>query len=205
MKLNETVKLIGHFTATKTYLDGGVETHFSERNLIVNAGKITTLEQLCLGLAGSLIVGMRYVITSVGTTNFTSIGAASNTIGVSFIASGAGSGTGTANIVSDPITTLNIGTGGCTDLAGLYPKIENPAQTSLYTQILSLATTNSLNTSVPNVTYLASLDMSTGNGSAISEAGLFRASGSMFSVKNFPALAKTADFSVQFTWIITCA
>ena len=46
--------------------------------------------------AGSFVIGETYVIESVGTTDFTSIGAASNTIGISFTATGAGSGTGTA-------------------------------------------------------------------------------------------------------------
>lgn len=46
--------------------------------------------------AGSFVVGYRYVIASVGTTNFTTIGASANTVGVSFKATGVGSGTGTA-------------------------------------------------------------------------------------------------------------
>lgn len=46
--------------------------------------------------AGTFIVGVSYTIISVGTTNFTLIGAASNTIGVVFTATGVGSGTGTA-------------------------------------------------------------------------------------------------------------
>lgn len=47
--------------------------------------------------AGSFIVGRSYVIASVGSTSFTSIGAASNTVGLSFVATGVGTGTGTAN------------------------------------------------------------------------------------------------------------
>ncbi len=46
--------------------------------------------------AGSFVVGRRYKIVTVGTTSFTSIGAASNTVGVIFTATGVGSGTGTA-------------------------------------------------------------------------------------------------------------
>ena len=49
--------------------------------------------------AGSFVVGTRYSIETVGTTDFTSIGASSNTVGVMFTATGAGSGTGTANQV----------------------------------------------------------------------------------------------------------
>ncbi len=48
--------------------------------------------------AGSFIVGAVYTITSVGTTNFTLIGAASNTVGINFTATGVGAGTGTATL-----------------------------------------------------------------------------------------------------------
>ena len=46
--------------------------------------------------AGTFVTGGFYVITSVGTTNFTLIGAASNTVGTSFYCTGPGSGTGIA-------------------------------------------------------------------------------------------------------------
>lgn len=46
--------------------------------------------------AGSFVVGGFYRIESVGTTNFTAIGASSNTVGTYFVATGVGSGTGTA-------------------------------------------------------------------------------------------------------------
>ena len=46
--------------------------------------------------SGAFVVGTSYTIASVGTTNFTLIGASSNTVGVSFIATGVGTGTGTA-------------------------------------------------------------------------------------------------------------
>ncbi len=48
--------------------------------------------------AGSFIVGVEYVILTVGTTNWVAIGASSNTIGVVFTATAIGSGTGTANV-----------------------------------------------------------------------------------------------------------
>jgi hypothetical protein len=47
--------------------------------------------------AGSFVVGRTYQITTLGTTDFTLIGAASNTIGTIFTATGVGTGTGTAN------------------------------------------------------------------------------------------------------------
>lgn len=45
--------------------------------------------------AGSFVTGTLYKIISVGTTDFTAVGAASNNVGVVFTATGAGSGTGT--------------------------------------------------------------------------------------------------------------
>ena len=49
--------------------------------------------------AGSFVTGVTYTIATVGSTNFTAIGASANTVGVSFVASGAGSGTGTATTI----------------------------------------------------------------------------------------------------------
>jgi hypothetical protein len=46
--------------------------------------------------AGSFVVGTRYVILSAGNTSFTAIGSANNAAGTSFVATGVGSGTGTA-------------------------------------------------------------------------------------------------------------
>ena len=48
--------------------------------------------------AGGFIVGDTYLITSVGTTDFTAIGASANQTGVYFTATGIGSGTGTAQL-----------------------------------------------------------------------------------------------------------
>jgi hypothetical protein len=45
--------------------------------------------------AGAFVVGKVYLIASVGTTNFTLVGSANNTVGTSFTATGVGSGTGT--------------------------------------------------------------------------------------------------------------
>ena len=50
--------------------------------------------------ASSLVAGVRYQIAVVGSTDFTAIGAASNTVGLTFTATGSGSGTGTAYLYS---------------------------------------------------------------------------------------------------------
>ena len=46
--------------------------------------------------AGNFVVGVDYTISSSGDTDFTAIGAADNSVGTTFTATGAGSGTGTA-------------------------------------------------------------------------------------------------------------
>jgi hypothetical protein len=48
--------------------------------------------------AGSFVAGKIYRIASVGTTNFMSIGAVNNNVGFYFIATGVGTGTGTAEL-----------------------------------------------------------------------------------------------------------
>ena len=50
-------------------------------------------------VAGSFVIGTTYTIVSVGTTDFTLIGAPDNNIGTSFVATGAGTGDGTADTV----------------------------------------------------------------------------------------------------------
>lgn len=49
--------------------------------------------------AGNFIVGRRYTISSVGSTNWTSIGASSSVVGTVFTATGVGTGTGSATFV----------------------------------------------------------------------------------------------------------
>lgn len=46
--------------------------------------------------AGDFVTGTTYTIATIGSTNFTLIGAASNTVGLGFVATGPGTGTGTA-------------------------------------------------------------------------------------------------------------
>ena len=70
--------------------------------------------------AGAFAIGDTYTILTVGTTDFTAIGAASNTVGVVFVATGLGSGTGTASglIYSrSSATNANNGTSGSFDFS----------------------------------------------------------------------------------------
>lgn len=52
--------------------------------------------------AGSFVAGLSYTIATVGTTDFTLIGASANTVGVTFKATGVGSGDGTATLNAKP-------------------------------------------------------------------------------------------------------
>lgn len=53
---------------------------------------------------GGFVIGQTYTITVVGTTDFTLIGASANTVGISFIATGPGSGTGFASSIYECVT-----------------------------------------------------------------------------------------------------
>lgn len=50
--------------------------------------------------AGAFVVGINYKIITVGTTDYTLIGASANTVGLSFTATGVGAGTGTAAAIA---------------------------------------------------------------------------------------------------------
>jgi len=58
--------------------------------MFYNNGNISVIE------AGDFVIGNTYKINTIGTTDFTLIGATTNTVGESFIATGVGTGTGTA-------------------------------------------------------------------------------------------------------------
>lgn len=78
---------------------GDVTRSFHGREWIDPAGGSVT--------AGAFVTGVVYRITFVGTTDFTLIGAASNTVGQVFEATGAGTGTGTASNYRLPYDTFD--------------------------------------------------------------------------------------------------
>ncbi len=53
-------------------------------------------------VAGAFVIGTAYEIMAIGTTDYTLIGAAANTVGLSFVATGVGAGTGLAAELPDP-------------------------------------------------------------------------------------------------------
>jgi hypothetical protein len=82
-----------------------IDNSTNNRNLLDSWRIAYTPNWVYLVSAGSFSVGVVYTITFVGTTNFTLIGASANTVGTTFTATGAGSGTGIAR------TAATIGSG----------------------------------------------------------------------------------------------
>ena len=84
----------------------------------INAGSnVVTVTQPNNGFltnAGSFVIGEQYKIVAVGSTDFTLIGAANNSIGTIFTATGVGTGSGTASIVWVAFT-------GATTLSSVKP------------------------------------------------------------------------------------
>lgn len=95
--------------------------------------------------AGSFVVGVTYTISLVGTTDFTLIGAVSNTVGVIFTASGVGSGTGKATTwtslssASGTVTTVSV-----TAANGVSGTVLTPTTTHAITLTLGAITPSSV-------------------------------------------------------------
>lgn len=82
------------------------------RNFVNQSGGLFLLEgdtvMFSSVAATALVAGRTYVIVEPGTTDFTLIGAANNNIGTSFIATGAGAGTGTAYGIGGTYALANV-------------------------------------------------------------------------------------------------
>ena len=124
----------GSGTALQTYLVGSTFTCANIGTALGNgtAFRITnTTAQLVT--SGAFIVTATYIIQSIGTTDFTLIGAASNTIGLSFVATGVGIGTGKAYRVN------SLGLSGSVVLPVLS-SIVSPIITNMASSILTSGT-----------------------------------------------------------------
>jgi hypothetical protein len=71
----------------------------------VAQGRLTVIE-----IAGSFVVGRAYQITTLGSTVFTSIGATVNIVGTYFVATGVGSGTGSATPIANHLVAVSSST-----------------------------------------------------------------------------------------------
>ena len=96
---------------TNTSING---TTWSENLLSLpstsNWNDLATGELTVIETAGAFVVGRAYVITNLGNTVFTSIGAATNLVGTYFVATGAGSGSGTATPVATHLVAISSST-----------------------------------------------------------------------------------------------
>lgn len=84
-------------TPTYLVLGNGVKAYTYDGTTLSQIGTSGTL-----ATAGAFVTGTWYIIRSIGTTDFTAIGASTNTINVIFKATGSGTGTGTAQASSFP-------------------------------------------------------------------------------------------------------
>ena len=75
--------------ASKAYRSSNYWTRF------IAIGEERSLFSVAVTASTSIVSGERYIIQTVGDSNFVSIGAESNTVGVVFVATGVGTGTGT--------------------------------------------------------------------------------------------------------------
>jgi len=83
-------------TTPRMQFGNGVATY----NYDASAGIVQISDEQTI-TAGAFVIGVSYTILTVGTTDFTLIGASANTIGVIFTATGVGSGTGTATTATN--------------------------------------------------------------------------------------------------------
>ena len=95
---SSTGTIVGYEGPTFTVSDASYITVFDNNNTTFDnfSVKLYTLATAPSIDADALTAGSQYKIQSVGTTDFTAIGASSNAVGVVFIATGPGTGTGTA-------------------------------------------------------------------------------------------------------------
>jgi hypothetical protein len=120
--------------------------------------------------AGSFVVGVAYTIISIGTTDFTLIGAASNTVGLTFTATGAGTGTGTAASNTNSNTAVGYQVGSAITTGNYNVAVGSINAASQNT--LGANTTGALNTAIGSGALAAN---TTSNGSTAVGYGTLQA------------------------------
>lgn len=104
------------------------------------------------------------------------------------------------------ILTFRVGSGGTVTPGGDDPKPVTDDRTNLFTPQAAPYTNAiaapAVSVDGKSITYSFSVPSGELNGETINEVGLFKADGSMFNMKTFPSVTKTAGFSLNFSWTI---
>jgi hypothetical protein len=103
--------------------------------------------------AGSFVVGISYRITTVGTTDFTAIGASNSTVGVIFTATGVGSGTGAASGVLSATYAFGIEASASTSVRGgtnyvVWGDLDGGTQANISSTVTAFLAATTANTNV---------------------------------------------------------
>lgn len=101
-------------------------TYYRTRNLLARGSLMEAFGvEAAPVAAGNFVIGNRYAIVTVGSTSFTSIGAAANTVDTVFTATGAGAGTGTARSIAMRLGfgSINQNSGGAVAVDGVNTKV----------------------------------------------------------------------------------
>ncbi|MGL2964929.1 GEVED domain-containing protein [Flavobacterium sp. RSB2_4_14] len=183
---------------SQTFKSFTLGTPFTATAVGTGSGIANIAASVPLVTAGNFVIGTQYEIVSLGTTNFTLLGASSNTVGTYFVATGTGTGTGTAAVVLPnglpPSATLAGGINGV-NLTGLAPNTTyyfwvrsacGAGESSLWSQYFSFTTLNTAGYCTP-----------TGN-SAASYLSNFRTTGGLTNINN-PSLYATPSGYANYT------
>ena len=104
------------------------------------------------------------------------------------------------------ILTFRVGNGGTVTPGGADPKAVTDDRTGLFAQHVDpytdTLTAPAVSVDGKAITYSFSIPSGELNGEIINEVGLFKSDSTMFNMKTFPSVTKTAGFSLNFFWTI---
>lgn len=148
----------GQFTTTSVVTPSGFPNFspLTVGQLMRVTGTLTgtgTISQYEVKNAGSFVIGRSYKIVSVGTTDFISIGATSNAVNQVFVATGVGSGTGTAKHQEPTLANSAVYKVSSVSYSGVTP----------YTFVLTNVDGTALTTTAGSTTGLTFSTMETSN------------------------------------------
>ena len=86
---------INNNSQLKVTFNGQIQTYGASYTIANNFSEVRLTTPPGVSVATAIVPGQPYTILTVGNTNYTAIGAASNTVGVVFVATAVGTGTGT--------------------------------------------------------------------------------------------------------------